>query len=191
MKKDYPGIWVRWLGFLQSDIKGRKEVLDALHLEVKQGFSVIAKASAEELEYLFKAKPFFGSLKPELDATLERTVWYGYLLFLISEGIDPVEQNLIVRNQTNELGNEWMEAFEKDKCEVLLLEIDALLALFLQNIAQSECNQLLTDSSSTMDISYKDAGQIISFLQWSLCQGFILGILEKKLFAGKEEVNSS
>ncbi len=186
MVKDYQTIWAKWIGFLQSDLKIRKEVLESLHLDVRQGFTIIAKTSREELEHLLAQTEFFGSVREELETTLLYCVWCGYLLYLISEGIDPVENNLVMRTQTNELGNMWMDAYESDKCASLLAEIDPLLSLLLQNISQSELNQLLIKSSGKVALSYDHAVQIVSLLQWALCQGFIFGLIEQKLFEQKE-----
>jgi len=184
VEKQYLAIWTKWIGFLQSDIKIRKEVLDSVHLEVKQGFTAIAKISLEELEHLLAntpAKAFFDEQKSEFDVTLQYCVWIGYMLFLVCEGIDPVEKNLVALAPTNELGNNWVSEYEKDKGVSLLMEIDPLLSMFLQQAAQSEFNQLLKKSSTKANLSFDDATKIISFLQWPLHQGYVLGVIEKKL----------
>src|SRR5882672_3365976 len=104
MQKDYQDIWTRWVAFLESDIKVRKEVLDSLHIELRQGFSVIAQVSVEQLEHLFAKQDFFHKLRADLQQTLLFSVWCGYALYLISEEIDPVKENLIVKSETNALG---------------------------------------------------------------------------------------
>lgn len=186
MGKDYQEIWMKWIGFLQSDLKIRKEVLDALHIEIRQGFAVISKTSLEELSSQLSTKTFFHELKNDIDPTLFYCVWAGYILYLITKEIDPVENNLLARSQTNELGNIWMDAYEKDRCASLLLEIDPILIFMLQNIAQSECHQLISQSAHKQTISYTDANQILSFFQWAICQGFIFGLIEQQLFMNQE-----
>lgn len=177
--KDYVDIWTRWIAFLQSDLTTRKEVLDSLHLEVRQGFSIISKVSLEEVQHNFSNEGFFHTLESDLDTALQYAIWCGYTLFLMSEGIDPVEDNLISKSQTNELGNMWMEHYEKDKTNSLLVEIDPILSLFLQNVSQSQFNQLFVGKK--IDISYEKASQLIAFLQWTAYQGYVFGMIEKKL----------
>ncbi len=87
MIKDYISIWEKWLGFFQSDISVRKEVLDALHIEVRQGFTVIAKSSTEELEHSFSDAPLFQKIRPDLESIFLYLIWCGYLFSLLKKGL--------------------------------------------------------------------------------------------------------
>jgi hypothetical protein len=181
MDKNYEDIWKRWLLFLTVDIKKRKEILDAIHIEVKQGFDVVIKIAVEESEQQIENKVLFGEIKNFYEASLSLCVFYGYSLFLVDNHIDPIKENLLINSETNELGNRWMEEHEKDQHRELILKIDPILSLFLEKIKQDELNKMLVEYEMLRSASYRDVNMLDTFLNWSSHQGFILAMLEFSL----------
>src|SRR3989344_3803771 len=98
MQPNYKDIWVKWMAFLEQDLEFRNEILNNLHQEVKKGFDVLVKISLEELEANIGNKSgIFSKIKPMVEEKLAFSVWSGYSLFLIEQGIDPINAKLSQR----------------------------------------------------------------------------------------------
>lgn len=188
--KDYESIWTKWMELLSQDIKSRKQFLDYLHFETQKGFDVIVRIAIEELEQQILDKPLLEKIRADLEFSLSVCVFSGYILFLVSLEIDPKKENLVARSQTNELGNVWIQNYEKDQGKSLLLKIDPIFSLYLEKTKQSEMNKIMYAFPEIIKSSYEQIGKIETFINWAAHQGFILGILEQELFLGGERYKS-
>lgn len=184
--KDYQTIWTKWITFLNSDLKFRKEILESIHIEVKNGFEVITRIALEELESKFSEKELFEKIKNDLLDSIGITAWSGYALLIIEHGIDPIKANLVARPETNELGNLWEEQQNKDQGKGLTAKIDPVLMIFLEKQTQNQINGLLLQYDDLVDLPYKLFGHIETFHAWAAYQGYILGMLEMGLNSEKK-----
>jgi len=147
---------------------------------------VVVRVAIEESEDQIKDSAFFNQIKDFYEASLSLCVLSGYALFLVESKIDPIDTNLVVNIETNELGNLWFKEYEKNEHKDLLLEIDPILSMFLEKIKQDEIDKMLTEYEDMAAASFKDVSVIDTFLNWSLHQGFILAMLEQKLLKNTE-----
>ena len=129
--RDYKAIWEKWQTLLSQNIKFRNEILTSLHIEVSKGFDVIVTVASEQLGLELKNTVNTTDLGSKIESHLAFLAFGGYMLFLISEGVDPIEKNLIARHETNELGNVWTKNQEKDNGISLIQKVDPIMAIFL------------------------------------------------------------
>lgn len=176
--KDYKAIWQKWYTLLNTNAS--QQTLDSLHIEVRTAFDIISQVGLEELQHHLNQQ-FFEQIKNTLKLSLTLCIWNGYALFLVENNLDPIKDNFIAKEETNELGNEWMENYNKDKFKNAIMEIDPVLSMFLEKAIQNEMNKLIAEQPTVLNSSYKEIGHIENFYTWSCHQGFILGMLENKL----------
>jgi len=176
--KDYSNILNKWSVFSAGGKELRKEVLDALHPEIKKSFNVITKISIQEIEGRIENKDFFGSVKQLMEGLLAFSIFGGYLLFLVENGIDPTEGGLIERNATMELGKIWVGEQKKDNMKEMLGKIDPIISMFLHKGKQSRMNQLFTGFPDSMNRIYKEIALLDKFIGWAGHQGYIVGQIE-------------
>lgn len=179
--KDYQSILIKWMALFDVDEKIRKEILDSLHEEVKKGFDVITKVALEELGVKFKDDTNFPRIKTIIESLLSFSVFGGYMLYLISMAVDPVIKQLYKNEKTVELGNVWMDNYQKDQGKSLMMKIDPIIAHFIEKMKDTRMNQLLLSYPEIIDLSYKKVSEIEKFLNWAGYQGIIIGLLEEKL----------
>lgn len=182
---DYKDVWVKWMTFLNMDLKFRKEFLESLNLEVMKGFDVVAQIATEEVEIDFSDKKTFNDIKLELGAIFSHSVWAGYALFLVFEGIDPEKENLIANTATGELGNIWMDSHEKDKGKSYISKIDPFLSMFIEKNTALLINQLFLQYPTIQKSPYSQVAGIEIFSNWAAHQGYIFGMIEKELNSKK------
>lgn len=177
---DYTSVWIKFVAFFEIDEALRQKVINNLHDEVKKGFDVLTKVSMEELEHILP-KELYKAINNELEQILALSVFQGYVLFLISNNIDPEKNKLSVVKSTQEVGRAWMQEYEKDKAKSLIEEIDPVISMYLEKSKQARMNQLLSVHSEINDRSYKEISSIDKFINWILHQGYLLGYLERIL----------
>jgi len=127
-------------------------------------------------------KDFWKEILSTIEALLSFSVWGGYMLFMIAKSIDPVKERLHEIKSSSDLGNKWIENYQKDQSKSLISEINPILSLFLEQGKQGRMNQLLLAHPEITKKSYKEIKQIEKFLYWAALQGYILGLLEIKLY---------
>lgn len=181
MLRDYYSIWVKWLALLNADDNLRRELLSDVHIEVTKGFDVVTRIAIEEIEGRVTKSASFLKAKEAITDYLAFSVWGGYMLFLIANQIDPQKNNLIARQTTNSLGNEWLKHYASDQNASLLKEVDPFYSMMLEKEAQSRINLLFAEYEGFMGLAYKETSTLETFLNWASHQGFIFGILEDRL----------
>lgn len=179
--KDYKSILVKWMVLFQLPEKDRKEMLDALHPEIKKGFDIITKLAIEELEKQSSQKDFFQMTKDMVETFIAFSVFSGYMLYLIENHIDPVKETLSTRESTKSLGTEWMMHYEVDQGNKLLSSIDPIISQMMQMSTGGWMNQLFFRFPQCMDSPYKSVTDIEKFINWSAHQGYLFGLLEQQL----------
>lgn len=177
--KDYQAIWIKWEALLQSDLKARKELLDSLNIEVKKGFDVIVRITSEELASQTEKK--LNEFSEDIQKYMAVLAYGGYILFLVQSNTDPIKENLVERSSTSELGNIWMESFEKDKGISYIEKIDPILSLILDSEKQTCLSSLLSEYSKIGELSYKEIHMVELYFLWVAQQGYIFGMIEKEL----------
>ena len=183
--KDYKSILVKWLALNESDEETRKKLLSYLHEEVKKGLDVLTRIAINELERTLENKEFFLKIKDTVEGLVAFSAYGGYMLYLVENRIDPEKADLSHKKQTAKLGTTWTENYQKDQCKEFLLSIDPIISMFLEKGKQGRMNQLFLRFPECMAISYKDIGQIDTFLNWASHQGYIFGIIEQNLINTK------
>lgn len=180
--KDYKSLYVKWLAFFQLPEKERIDIVNQLHDEVKKGFDVITRLAIEELESEISDKGLYQKIKAFLEGQIAFSVYGGYLLFLIDNGIDPEKAKLKERVETSMLGTEWMMYYESSLMNKgLVMNIDPISSLFLEKGTQGRLNLLFLQFPELMKITCKEANALEKFLNWGAHQGYILGMLEEKI----------
>lgn len=180
---NYSLMWSKWIALLTTDTATRGEILEALHYEVTKGLDVITRLAIEEFQAV-ATHPSLQSAKADIEISLASSAWSGYALFLIKEKIDPVEENVLARSTTNELGNKWMGYYEKDQTRSMLEQIDPIISLLLNKENENRINQLLITFPEFGEIPYKEFLHIETFHNWVSHQGYILGVIEQELHKG-------
>lgn len=178
--KDYKSLWEKWFSLVNQNLPSRKRLLDALHMETQKGFDVITRIATEELMNRIK-KEIFHKVKDNVEASIALCVLSGYSLFLVDARIDPLKENFVDNTAVSDLGNLWMKHYENDRETSLLGNIDPVLSMFLEKVAQNEINRLFVMQPLLIDLPYRQVGHVESFYNWASHQGFILGILERQL----------
>lgn len=178
---DYKSIWIKWIAFLTMDAIFKEKMLQSFHREVVKGFEVIAKIGTEELEAKLREIPLFSEIKEDINKYLIDSVWAGYALFLIHEGINPEEKNLKDYEKTNALGDMWMQHYLKDQNKSLLEKIDPVICMLIEKQTQMNMNGLFFAYPTIQKEAYFQVSQIETFLNWSSHQGFIFGMVENRL----------
>lgn len=178
---DYKSVWVKWIAFLNMDLKFRKNFLESLHVEVTRGFDVVAKIGIEEIEANFDDKKMLGEIKSDVERILSVSVWAGYSLFLIHKGIDPEEKNLVASKKTNKLGQVWMENYERDQNKSLLTKIDPFISILIEKQTDLQMNMLFLNFPKIQRGPYFQISNIATYANWAAHQGYIFGMIEAEL----------
>jgi hypothetical protein len=179
--RDYKSILVKWLALNESDEEIRKKLLGFLHEEVKKGFDVLTRIAIQELERTIGDKVYLDKVKDTLEMLLAFSAYGGYMLYLVENNLDPEKLALNKKEETNKLGAEWVQNYDKDQCKSLLLTIDPIISMFMEKGKQGRMNHLFLLFPDSMKLPYKDMAQIDTFLNWIAHQGYIFGILENNL----------
>lgn len=177
--KDYLSIWVKWNTLLQSDASTVTNLLEKLHIEVKNGFDVVARIATEET--INQTKDNFTKHKSAVEEAFARMVFAGYVLFLVQNTCDPDEKNLIASPKTSELGNIWMESFNTDKGISYIEKIDPLISLLLGAEKNTQLESLLGNIDGLRKKEYQIIHLLDLYLLWSLQQGYTIGMIENEL----------
>lgn len=176
--KDYQSIWVKWIALCSTDQKTRRELLEKFNIEVTKGFDVITKIASDEIAHQTQD---FQEYESELEVILAFLVYSGYILFLIQENVDPEKENLIAKTSTAELGNKWMESFEKDKGIDLIEKIDPILFLMMEEQKKLYLDSFLQKNAALLSSKFQSIQLIELYFLWAVEQGYIFGMLEKEL----------
>lgn len=175
---DYKSAWIRWVTLYNSDLSERKKLLESLHPEVRKGFDIVVKIAYEEISTQVKDLKV---LKDDIEFGLSSLVFKGYLLFLVTQEIDPFESNLIANEKTNELGNLWMQNYEKDQDRSIIEKIDPIISIVMQNEKDNQFIILLKEHDDISKMPYSSIRLLELFYTWAIHQGFIFGMIENDL----------
>jgi hypothetical protein len=179
--KDYLSLLSQWLEFNDQDLSKRKTFIDSLHIEVRKAFDVITRISLEELNHYIKELLADKIVNDSIEESLAFCVYAGYTLFLTEHSINLSAQNMIAKHTTNILGDMWIEHYEKDQHKSFFTQIDPIVSMMLEKVAQLEINTLLYQLPQIAHFQYKQVEQINAFLNWATNQGYIIGLIEQEL----------
>ncbi len=180
---DYKSAWIRWVALCNSDLSERKKLLESLHPEVRKGFDIVVRIAYEEVSSQVKD---LKTLKDDIELGLTSLVFKGYLFFLVTQEIDPFESNLIANEKTNELGNVWMENYEKDQNRSIIEKIDPIISIIMQNEKDSQLIRLHKEHEEISNIPYNNIRLLELLYSWAIHQGFIFGMIEQNLSGEKK-----
>lgn len=183
---DYNEIFTKWIAFFEAPDETKKQVFEAIHLEVKKGFDIITRISKEETQAVVTNKEFIGKAHENLVRLFAFSVLGGYMLFCIRNGIDLVQNSQKEKPEIAKIGDSWMESYRKDNFKSLIQSIEPLIVMMIEKGKQARMNQLIMSFPDMMELSFKDALQIEKFMRWAGLQGYILGILEQRLLKGEK-----
>ncbi len=180
---DYQKLWDRWTGLMMLPETDYKHLLTLLHEEMKAGIEFLGTIVGSEGEAILKdisfskKKEYLKALVPLANVS----ALFGYLLFLMTKGVNPDEANLSRREETKGLGAAYMEQFQKDQNASYIRNISPLHSLFLEKVYELRVNQLVAAVPESVDLPYKVIEGIHQYLRWSAHQGFVLGMMEEQL----------
>ncbi len=175
---NYKSAWTRWVALCSSDLSERKKLLENLHPEVRKGIDIVVRIAYEEISSQVKDLKI---LQDDIELGLSSLVLKGYLFFLVTQEIDPFESNLIASNKTNELGNVWMENYEKDQGRSIIEKIDPIISIIMQNEKNNQFIMLLKEHDDISKMPYNNIRLFELFYSWAIHQGFIFGMIENNL----------
>lgn len=178
---DYKEIYIKWLAYFEIDENARLEIYNNFHEEIQKAFEIIVTIAIEELEHAMADKMFYQKIKSLLEEQFFIFMVAGYILYLITNKIDPDKENLKNRETTSGVGSEWMREYDKDQLKTLLEAIDPILQLFLYQQAENRMNYFFLHHPEIMHMSYKEVSKLEKIMKWTIGQGYIFGELEKKL----------
>lgn len=161
----------------------RKKIFNRLHDEIAGSFDAIVKIASEEIEGKIDDDTF-GKIKNDIEQILSFSIWGGYLLYSIAQGI-VIDENSFSTNKSHKLsehiGNRWTAEYEKDQVRSLLIQIDPIVSMFLEKAKQLRINELLATYPDLSQLPYSKFGQIDTFVSWAGYQGYVTGLLEDAL----------
>lgn len=177
---DYISLYERWVALQVMPDEDRKTLLEHLHEEVKAGLEVLGNIAVSEMQKILQDVPF--EKKDDYLKTAGTILTFsalgGYTLYLLTQNINPLEEDLKDRKQTSGLGAKWIEQFQKDQNASYRDKIDPIISLFLGKIQELRINQLLALYPEVVDLPYKIIEKLHQYIGWAAFQGFVLGEME-------------
>lgn len=180
---DYLSLWDRWIAFSVLSQEDGKTLLQNLHEEVRAGIEMLGSISLSEMAEIFKGVEFAqkDDYLKAAGPVLIFSCLNGYSLYLISEDVNPLTAQLKDRRSTEKLGELWTNQYRKDQNQPYLDAIDPFVSLILGRIQEIRVNQLLAFIPEVVSLPYKITERLHQSIGWSVYQGFVLGVMEKKL----------
>ncbi|MEK7532859.1 MAG: hypothetical protein AAB542_00310 [Patescibacteria group bacterium] len=176
---NYQELWLRWGGLAILDNEQSNDLLNHLHAEVKAGCELIGKTATEQVTS--GSSSIFEKILPHIYSTTVSSVYGGYFLFLLVHKINPETDNLKDRNSTTQLGELWVQAFDKKELDKKIKSIDPVIQLMLDKIAEMRLEQLIALTPEIIKWKYQSVVTIQQHISWCVYQGYLLGEFEQNL----------
>lgn len=180
---DYKQLWDRWVALTTLSEDDRKNLLSRLHGEVISGVQALATLATDEMGKILDDAKY-----PQRDAYLEAIAPVaalgaldGYLFALMERGVNPQTASLATNERTNELGNRWSKAYEKDQNASYFDAGDPIVMLLLEKIQDLRINQALSFHDEIVELPYKVTEHLHQYLGWCVHQGYVFGVMEQEL----------
>lgn len=85
------------------------------------------------------------------------------------------------RNSTTQLGELWVQAFDKKELDKKIKSIDPVIQLMLDKIAEMRLEQLIALTPEIIKWKYQSVVTIQQHISWCVYQGYLLGEFEQNL----------
>lgn len=180
---NYTQLFDRWVALTTLSEKDREELLAHLHEEVVSGTQTLASLACSEMgrvldEVNYKARDaYLEAVAPVVAmAALD-----GYLLSKIEQGVNPLTEQLSLKESTKGLGNRWSSQFQKDQSRSYIDKIDPIVGMILQKVNALRINQAISFYTGIIDLPYKTVENAHQYIGWCVYQGYVLGVVEQEL----------
>ena len=177
---DWEQLLQKWIILFELKADERKELYDSLHDQTRTALGLIAHSAQEKALIYMKPPVTDAQLNEWLISSTSLQAWGGYMLYLMHNFIDPVEQKIGTKLHDTAIDTAWFAEYEKNMCHDYVDAIHPIITLFLDKATSIRTEQFLLHHSTFYKKEYKLVANIRNYLGWAAVQGYVIGMLEFK-----------